>query len=152
MTKPANASRGEVALNEAGDGIVLRFSVDAMERLHSEYGEKYVDDVIKKASLVDPKAIKIALECMIENPPKEFDLKGMPWGLTWSALNEKLVDAIMLAIHGRTMKEHQAHLEKEADKIFEDAKTNPRKAAALFSRMSAELGTLPNSDRSKSDN
>ena len=141
--KPANKPRGEVSLSEAGDGVVLRFTMDAMERLHGEFGEQYVDDIIRKISAVNPKAFKTVLECMIEG---EYDIAKAPWGLTWSDLNERILDAIFLSLHGRTFKEQQEYLEAEQDKEFEKAKENPRKAAALFRKLYSELGSLRDSD------
>jgi hypothetical protein len=146
--KPANKGRGEVALNEAGDGVVLRFTNDAMERLYSEYGEQYVDEVIRKIGAVNPGAFKIILECMIEG---EYKIDDRPWGLSWNELNERVLDAIFLALHKRTFKEQQAYLEAEADKAYEAAKENPRKAVALFSKLSSELGALRDSDQTKSE-
>jgi hypothetical protein len=147
--KPANRERGEVALNEAGDGVILRFSNDAMERLYSEYGEQYVDEVIRKTGAANPKVFKTVLECMIEG---DFKIDDRPWGLSWNELNERILDAVFLALHKRNFKEQQAFLEKEADKAFDEAKDNPRKAAALFSKLYAELGLPQDSDLGKSGN
>ncbi len=144
--KPANRERGEVNLSEAGDGVVLRFSNDAMERLYSEYGEKYVDEIIRKTGAANPAVFKTVLECMIEGTA---DIEKRPWSLSWNELNERILDAIFLALHKRTFKEQQEFLEQEADKTYAQAKDNPRKAAALFSKLYAELGLPQDSDPGK---
>lgn len=148
MSKPANKGRGEVALSEAGDGVFLRFTNDAMERLYSEYGDQYVDEVIQQIGAVNPKVFKVVLECMIEG---EVNIDDRPWGLSWNELNERVLDAIFLALHKRTFKEQQEHLEAEADRAYEEAKENPRKAAALFSKLYSELGALRDSGQMKSE-
>lgn len=155
--KPANRERGEVSLSEAGDGVYLRFTNDAMERLYTEYGDGYVDDVIRKVGAVNPVAFRIILECMVHYPEgSKFDIKERPWGLSWNDLNERILDAIFLALHKRTFKEQQEHLEQEADKAFEKAAKeakdgNPRKAAALFSKLSAELVQPQDFDQTRSE-
>jgi len=139
MVKPVNRERGEVALNEAGDGIVLRFSNDAMERLYSEFDEEYVDNVIKGLNMANPKVYRVALECMVEVPEGvKFDIAARPFGLSWNDLNERILDAIFLALHKRTFKEHQKHVEDELNKEFEEVKENPNpaKAASLYSKLS----------------
>lgn len=139
MAKPANRERGEVALNEAGDGIVLRFSNEAMERLYSEFGEEYVDDIIKKLNFANPTVFKVALECMAEVPDGvEFKIDDRPWSLSWDALNRKILDAIFLALHKRTYEEHQKHIEETLNKELEEVKENPNpvKAANLYSKLS----------------
>lgn len=153
MTKPANKTRGEVGLSEAGDGCVLRFTNDAMERLFSEFGEKYVDETIRKVGAVDPNTFKMALECMIEG---DCDIEKRPWGLTWNELNERILDAIFLSLHGRTFKQQQEFLESESEKDMKEAEKvaaegNPQKAALILSRAYARLGLLPNSSPMKSE-
>jgi hypothetical protein len=149
MSKPANRERGEVSLANAGDGVILRFSNEAMERLYSELGDQYVDEVIRKTGAANPKVFKTVLECMIEG---EYIIEDRPWGYSWNELNELILDAIFLALHKRTFKEQQEFLDKEADKAFDEAKDNPRKAAALFSKLYAELGLPQDSDLGKSGN
>lgn len=139
MVKPANRERGEVAFNEAGDGIVLRFSNEAMERLYSEFGDEYVDDLIKKLNFANPIAIKTAIECMAEVPDGvSFDINARPWGLSWFDVNERILDAIYLALHKKTFKEYQAHIEETLGKELEEIKENPNpvRAANLYSKLS----------------
>lgn len=139
MAKPANRERGEVALNEAGDGVVLRFSNDAMERLFSEFGEEYIDDLIKKLNLANPSAFKTALEAMVETPEGvEVNYDERPWGLSWDELHRRILDAMFLALHKRTYEEHQKFLEEELGKQLEEVKENPNpvKAAKLYEKLS----------------
>ncbi len=117
-----------------------------MERLYSEYGEKYVDEIIRKTGAANPAVFKTVLECMIEGTA---DIEKRPWSLSWNELNERILDAIFLALHKRTFKEQQEFLEQEADKTYAQAKDNPRKAAALFSKLYAELGLPQDSDPGK---
>lgn len=152
MSKPANKLRGEVAIPEAGKDCFLRFSNDAMERLYSEYGEQYVDDVIRKIGAANPQTFKVVLECMLEG---EANIDDRPWGMSWNDLNERILDAVFLSLHNRTFKEHQDFLakerEKKLDEAFSAAKENPQRAALQFSKLFAELGLLPNSDQTKSE-
>ncbi len=151
MTKPANKRRGEVALDKAGEGIFLRFTVDAMERLHSEYGEDYLEDLLKGVQKVNVRMIKLVLECTIDAPEGKFDIQEMPFGYTWNELVILILDMIYLSLHGRTAKEQNEHLEEEYLKKFEELKSDPKKAVALLSKQSLTLDSEQDYGQTKSE-
>jgi hypothetical protein len=136
MTKPANKTRGEVALPEAGDGAIIRFHVDALERLESDYSENYIDVVIKNLSRVNVKTYRACIAAAGENIP---DTAVIPFGLSWEELNVRILDALFMAIHGRNYAEQQAHdkarANKELDELQERLEQDPRLAAYLSSKL-----------------
>lgn len=147
MTKPANKTRGEVPLSEAGEGAFLRFTVDSLERLLSEFGEDYFEVVVTGLSKANPKVFRACVEVAINGG----DAKGLPWGIPLEQLQNRILDALFLTVYGRTYDEQQ----KEEDRLFaekvEQVKTNPRMAAQLSSMLSMIQATPQGSDQTKSD-
>lgn len=147
MTKPANKSRGEVALPEAGEGAFLRFNVDTLERLEGQYGEEYLDTVLKGLAKARPSVFKVATAAALQ----DGSMEEFPWGLSLEALELKLRDAIYLTVHGRSFAEQQKHEEELEAKRWEEIQRNPRKRQALFSMLAAEQDTAQASDPKNSD-
>lgn len=139
MAKPANKKRGEVALPEAGEGAFLRFDTDALERLEGEYGEDYLDIILKGLSKARPTVFKTVTKTGLNGA----DASAFPWGLAYETMELRIRDALYLMIHGRTFEEQRKHEEDLEDKRWEEIEKNPRRRQALFSMLAAEQGTEP---------
>lgn len=86
-----------VALPEAGEGITLAFTLDAMEALSAEWGEEYIHTAFLKLNLSDPVAIKLCLKHMASS---EVDLAALVTEMTLEDLTIRIADAIHLAWKG----------------------------------------------------
>ncbi|NEI70955.1 hypothetical protein GR212_15330 [Rhizobium lusitanum] len=142
MDKPANKSRGEVAIPEAGEGAFIRFSVDALERLQAAVGDDYINVVISKLAKVDVKTYKLCIACAAND---DGILAAFPWGLTLEEVNIKILDALFLTIHGRDWAEQQEFerkkVEKELDDLQSRLEANPQMAAYLSSKLPTKQDT-----------
>lgn len=133
MSDLVNKHRGEIALPEAGEGAFLRFTVDSLEKLEAKYGEDYLDDILKGMTKGRVGVFQAVVSVSANEAKAPF-----PFGLSLEELQTRIVDALFLFLHGRTYEEQQKHEDEIFQKRMEEAKTNPRMAAALFSRQSGE--------------
>ena len=147
MSKPANARRGEVALPEVGEGVFLRFSVDSLERLLSKHGEGYVNVITLGLAGYNPAIFRDVLEVTLNGA----EAKDFPWEYSFEELHFKILDAFCLTLYRRTFAEQQKVDEARSEKEWEDAKTNPQKAAALLSQLFSSMGVRPDSFLKTSD-
>jgi hypothetical protein len=141
----ANGSRGEIDFPQAGEGAVLRFTVDSLERLESKYGAEYLDIVLLGLHRAQVGVFKAVFDVALQNGASEF-----PFESALEALQRPIIDALYLTVYGRTYDEQEAHLDKEYAKQMKAAEKNPRLAAALFSRQLGESVTDPVSDQTRS--
>jgi hypothetical protein len=87
-----------IDLPEAGKGVTLAFNLSAMETLSDEYGEQYVNDVIRRISLFDPKCLRLCVETMAS---EEIELADLLKKIPVSELALRINDAIALALTGK---------------------------------------------------
>lgn len=133
-----NRKEGTVALPEAGEGVYLKFDVNAFEQLETafEKQEDHIAYVMK--GLVQMKISVFAK--VLSASLKGETAQQMPFGLRWEELTDRIMDALCLAIHGRTSAEQK---EAETDEInkrlierLQGIENHPQ-AAAILSLMSA---------------
>lgn len=155
MAKTANKFSGEVALPDSlGRGLFIRFTVDAMERLESEFGEDWVEEIVRRTG----KTNIAVFRTVIENTLVKSDIIPDYSKLSGSASETRvtILNALMFAIYGRSLDEQIAHEEKErveeVSKKLEAMGEDPQLASALvFYQGLGELATAPASDQMKSD-
>lgn len=115
MPKTANAARGEVALPESfGEGVFISFTVDALERLQSEYGEDYVEKIVEGTGKSIISVFKTVLSCAVVGDI-EIDFNALQGNQ--DATRVAILDALFLSIHGRTVQEQME--KEEMDRIEE---------------------------------
>jgi hypothetical protein len=116
MSKTANAARGEVPLPKAfGGRILIRFSVDAMERLETEYGGDWVTVIIERTDKSSIPVFRTILENTLVDG-QDLDLTKLAGSL--SETRAAILDALFLAIHGRTVEEQLAKDEEDRVKAI----------------------------------
>lgn len=107
--------RGETPFEEAGDGIVLCFTNSDLKQIQAKYGKGWVTSATD--DLINGRMDFELLEMLVEKGAKkdrkpvtvdQKKLDAMPVG----DLCERLVDALHIAIHGRTFKQHVEHVMK----------------------------------------
>lgn len=147
MRKPANKPRGEVAVPEFGSGVFIRFTVDSLERLETELGEKYFDDIMEGLADFRIKTMKLLLEVSIVG---DREIDWTVFGGNLDAVRAKLYDAIFLMVYGKTFEEKKAEEEAALKKELENIAENPQLAAALLSRLQSVSGIEPASDPTSS--
>ena len=128
-----NRRTGQVFLPEAGEGAYLKFSIKAMELLETAYGEDWVQHVIKGMSKMNmPVYSNVINSTLLEAEIKDIEA----WDLTWEDLNIRILDALNLAIYGKTYEEQQKINEEQMMKRLQGLEENPQ-TAAILSLMSA---------------
>lgn len=154
MARSPNKARSEVALPDAfGKGVFIRFTIDAMERLESEFGEDFVEVIIDGTGKARASVFRKVIENAIVGEP-EIDIEVLQQHM--DETRNVILDALFLTIHGRTVEEQLA--KEEADKLagieksLEKMGQDPQMASALvFLQSFGGLGTEPASDPTKSD-
>ena len=133
MTKPANRKRGEIALPEAGEGAFLRFPVDSLERLETEYGDDWLDAVLGGMTKGRVSVYRALIGCSVNDastPPE--DVGPWPWGLGLEGFQRRVLDALFVAVYNRDYAQQQEHERKEFERQVEEAEKNPQMAARLL--------------------
>lgn len=132
-----NKTKGEVSLPaEAGDGAFLKFTMDALEKLETKYGEKYFDIIISGLSKARVGVYRDCIEVAGNKVTGE-----LPFGVSLSDLQIIILNSIFVAIYGRTYEEQKVIEEEEFKRKLEEAEKNPVMAAALLSQMSGDQDT-----------
>jgi hypothetical protein len=122
-----NRHTGEVAFPEAGESVVIQFTVEAFEKLQSAYGDDYIDIITKGLSKMHVKVYQTTLAATMRNG----DVSLMPFGLKYEVINIRILDAMNLAIYGRDYQEQKDWQEEQVLKRLEGAGENPTMAAIL---------------------
>ena len=150
MTKPANKLRGEVAVPALGDGVIIRFNVDSLERLESAYKEKWLDLVLEGLADSRISTIKTCLEVsVIGDVPIDFaEMRDL------DAVRACIYDALFLMLYGKTFEEKREAEEmaqiEGTKKRLQQMSEDPHLAALLFSQQFGPQATEPDSDLMKS--
>lgn len=125
-----NKHRGEVPLPEAGEGAFLKCTVEVLEQLESEYGDDYLNIVLLGLAKMKISVYKIMCQSMMQ---EQKDPIPFPYNLPLEKLQTPILDALFLMLHGRTREEQQKHEDAQFAADLEEAKKNPRLAAAIYS-------------------
>lgn len=153
MGKPANKTRGEVAVPELGDGVFVRFSMDAIERLCSEYPDGWAEAVSSLETIDQMKLMKAVLRATLVAPNEDISLD--PVATAFFPVAEALKEAMAYSMYGKSRQEaldefeskQAVELQRKLDKISED----PQMAAVFASLKRYEaLATEQASDPKKS--
>lgn len=149
-----NKARCEVALPKSfGEGVFIRFTIDALERLEGEFGEKFIDVICDGLAHARPSIFKKVLECTVVGD-QPIDIEALQGNI--DETQARILDALFLTLHGRTVAEQQAkededkaaNLEKQLERMGQD----PQMASALlFLQSFGAMATGPVSDQTKSD-
>jgi hypothetical protein len=124
---------GKVSLPEAGEGAYLQFTMEAYGILETAYGEDYISVVTKGLARVRKGVYEKVIACTLKGSTNG---EISSYGMTIEALNIRILDALNLAVYGRTYEEQQKHDEEMLAKKFKDLEENPQ-TAAILSMMSA---------------
>lgn len=131
-------AEGKVALPEAGENVYLQFTVEAFEKLEAAFPkeEDHIAFVMKAMVQMKVSVFAKVLGAALHGETNMV----MPYGMKWEELTDRIMDAICLAIHGRTGIEQKAAEQEEMEKKLMDRlkgiEENPQ-LAALLSLMSA---------------
>ncbi|BCH33121.1 hypothetical protein MesoLjLc_50510 [Mesorhizobium sp. L-8-10] len=106
--------RGELPFPEAGEGVVLRFTNPDCDHLHKKFGDQWFGDAVARCNRADMTYLR---ECVAVGGKKDgkghriaFDELDCPVFV----ICEKVLDALFLAMHGRTFEAHLNHLDSVA--------------------------------------
>lgn len=159
MARPANKKRSEVSIPGFGEGAFVRFTIDSLERLESEYGEDWLMTVIDGISKTHLAIIKTCIEVSLHNGTMKageeggevIDFSGMQ---NLEEVKSALYDALFLMLYGKTYEEKRLEEEEaqitEAKKKIKMLQDNPELLAA-YSQQFEQQGIDPDSDPTKSE-
>lgn len=154
MAKPANAARGEVALPDAfGKGVFISFTVDALERLQTEFGDEYIDAIVEGTGKSHIGVFKKVLDTTVVGDVT-LDFSALLGNQ--DATRSAILDALFLSIHGRNVAEQMAKEEddklKEIERQVKRMEEDPRMAEVFLSyQRFAERATDQASAQTNSD-
>lgn len=120
MTTTA-AMRGELPFPEAGEGIVLRFNNMDCDLLQKELGDNWFADAFARLNRSDMTYIKLGYElgCKLDGKPAR--LKFAENDVPLAEVSNKILDALYLAVVGRTFEAHLEFLESKRATLLADA-------------------------------
>lgn len=127
-----NKVSGQVALPAAGEGACLQFTTDSFERLESEYADKapdgdYINYIVGRLAKCSIPVYRVVLDAILVGG----DAKAMPWGCTIESINIPILDALYLALNGRTYEEQIKWNEEQMLKRLSGLEENPQLAELL---------------------
>lgn len=136
-----NKTSGTVALPEAGEGAFLQLDIEALEKLETAFPEvdDFITHLIKGLAELRPSLYRVAVEAMLHGG----DGSAIPFGMTWTDLNIKLLDAIHYSIHGKSYAQVKQEHEEKMLKRLEGLQQDPKMAAILESLFSQAAGEQP---------
>lgn len=133
-----NKTSGQVSLPEAGEGAFLQLDIEALEKIETALPgiDDFITHLIKGLSELRPSLYRIAVNAMLRNG----DPSALPFGMNWSDLNVKLLDAIHFSIRGKSYDEVKKEHEEQMLKRLEGLQQDPKTAAILESLFSQAVG------------
>ncbi|CDX26643.1 hypothetical protein MPL3356_60478 [Mesorhizobium plurifarium] len=103
--------RGQVPFPDGGEGVYLRFTNPDLDNLQAKFGDNYFADCVPRLNRFDPKFMR---ECIAFGGKKD----GKPFRIAYDDLDcpqvvtaNAILDALFLAMHGRTFEGHLDYLE-----------------------------------------
>lgn len=145
----ANKRKGEVLLPAAGEEAYLRFTIDHMERLEGEFGDDYLQTTLNQIANLKPISF---LRSMVEMTLNGGSMDDYPWDMPLDELKERVLDAIYLAVNGKTVTEFREEAEKAQIEAIKKKmaliKEDPSLAMALFPEI---MSALPSSTEDTQD-
>ena len=141
MSEIINRRAGQVQIpgEDAPKGSYFQFDLEALERLETKYGENYLDIIIKALAKMQTSVYVV----VIGATAKGLQDQKAPFGASWEDINIALLDALHLAINGRTYDEQKKFSEEQALerlKRLEGMAEDPQTAAALRNLFSQSVG------------
>lgn len=133
-------SEGIVALPEAGEGATIQFTVKSFEQLETVFADNddYISFIMKGMVQMKISVFSKVMAATISGATE----KEMPYGLRWEDLTDRVMDALCLAIHGRTSEEQkdveQEQMAKQVANRLKGIEENPQMAALLSSMLAGE--------------
>lgn len=133
-----NKTSGRVDLPEAGEGAFLQLDIEALEKLEGQFPdvEDFISHIIKGLADLRPRFYRAAVNAMLENG----DASAIPFGMTWTDLNVKLLDAIHYSVHGKSYSEVKKEHEEKMLQRLEGLQQDPKMAAILEKLFSQAAG------------
>ena len=143
----ANPYRGEVEMPEAGEGAVLRYTLDCKARLEKDLGPDLQTAVFRDVPEGKATTIKAMILVGLKNVDKaDKAVLGAVWDLNDSVLGERILDAWCLSTYGRNLAQQREHDEAYAAEqykkqlrdtagLLEEFKDRPLIVAGLLSRL-----------------
>lgn len=131
-------AEGKVGLPEAGEHVFIQFTVEAFEKLEAAFPkeEDHIAFVMKAMVQMKVSVFAKVLSAALHGETNVV----MPYGLKWEELTDRIMDALCLAIHGRTGAEQKEAEQEEMERKLLDRlkgiEENPQ-LATLLSLMSA---------------
>lgn len=121
---PADAIRGIVPFDMAGDGVVVQFKNSDLVNLQTKYGAEWLTSAIDNLNVADLPYLLLLIELGVKKDGKPFKVDFDEIDKPIIDIYETMVDGLFMATHGRTLKGHIEYVSERADEL-QDSEDNP---------------------------
>ncbi|WP_192246046.1 hypothetical protein [Mesorhizobium silamurunense] len=103
--------RGELPFPAAGEGVVLRFTNVDLDSLQAKFGDNYFGDAVPRLNRFDMKYMREVIAYGGKKDGKPFRIAFDELDIPTVDIANAALDALFLAMHGRTFEGHLDYLE-----------------------------------------
>lgn len=103
--------RGEIPFPEAGEGIVLRFRNPDCDLLQKKFGDSWFLDALPKCNRFDMEFLRECVKVGAKKDGKKAEIDFDSLDIPLSTISEHVIDALFLAMHGRTFNDQLTFLD-----------------------------------------
>ena len=105
--------RGELPFPAAGEGVALRFTNPDCDKLQEKFGENWFLDSIARCNRFDMAYIRECILLGAKKDGKKFAVEYDKLDCTVVEMAETVLDALFLAMQGRTFNDHLEYLDSK---------------------------------------
>lgn len=128
MSNPVRL-RGEAPFPQAGEGVVLRYTNQDCEQLQKMFGDDWFNECVQRLNRFDMAYIRGCIEVGGKKGGKPHIIPFLKLDCTVSELAQVVLDALFLAMHGRTFEDYIKFLDEQAKtKDDEGNSSSPEKS------------------------
>ena len=103
--------RGELPFPAAGEGVILRFTNADCDHLQKEFSDNWFADAVQRCNRFDTIYLRKCVEVGAKKEGKHFIVKYDSIDCPLVEIAQSVLDALFLAMHGRTFEDHLAYLD-----------------------------------------
>ena len=103
--------RGELPFPAAGEGVVLRFTNPDCDQLQKEYKDNWFADAVQRCNRFDVVFLRKCVEIGTKKDGKHIIVKYDSLDCPLVEIAQSVLDALFLAMHGRTFEDHLEYLD-----------------------------------------
>ena len=106
--------RGELPFPVAGEGVILRFTNPDCDQLQKEFGDNWFLAAVERCNRFDMAYLRKCVEVGVKKDGKHIIVKYDALDCTIVEIAQSVLDALFLAMHGRTFDDHLEYMDSRA--------------------------------------